>query len=260
MDGSLKTTPIKAIERIISQSVGQNSRVTLENDVDDDIFPMDFVYTQENVLRDSAEAFSKRPQKCCPCPNRCKFGANCANKWLNHYQPKLPRNVVHGLSCTCDKSCRYCLLEKGSHVDVCIFKTPHTGWGVRANKKIAKGEFIEAYTGSVVLRQNARCEVSELNWYRFNLDDWCNIDARYFGNFTRFINHSCDPNVAGVQLRTGLDAAVPGHVSFHAMKDIDVGEELTLHYHYKVADVRRPSVCVRCNCGSARCTGYLARY
>eukprot|EP00056_Hartaetosiga_gracilis_P002870 m.57403 g.57403 ORF g.57403 m.57403 type:complete len:384 (+) comp11228_c0_seq3:118-1269(+) len=52
------------------------------------------------------------------------------------------------------------------------------------------------------------------------------VDARHFGNVSRFINHSCSPN-----LRCGIRRwhMLP-HVVFIAVKDIDKGEEVCFDY------------------------------
>ena len=241
------------------------SRVTVVNEFDEAVFPWDFTYTNERQFTtDSQEpCFFDSPRKCCACPNLCMVEANCERKWFHKHQPSVPRSLATGSSRVCDKSCRYCLVEKGSHVDVCIFRTPRTGWGVRANKKIAKGEFIEEYTGEVVRFEDIDFDASEDSWYAFSLDRFYDVDARPCGNFTRFVNHSCEPNVVAVGLMPEEEqdgSRIPLRVCLFALADIRPAEQLTLDYNYEVfADRQDPTLSVRCHCGSARCRGYLVR-
>eukprot|EP01104_Vermistella_antarctica_P015786 TRINITY_DN524_c0_g1_i3.p1 TRINITY_DN524_c0_g1~~TRINITY_DN524_c0_g1_i3.p1 ORF type:complete len:244 (+),score=36.68 TRINITY_DN524_c0_g1_i3:877-1608(+) len=53
------------------------------------------------------------------------------------------------------------------------------------------------------------------------------IDATHYGNVSRFINHSCDPNLSALPVR--VDSIVP-HVAFFSLRPIRVGEELTFSY------------------------------
>ena len=53
------------------------------------------------------------------------------------------------------------------------------------------------------------------------------VDATSFGNETRFINHSCDPNLELHLVR--VDAMIP-YVCFFARRAIHAGEELTFDY------------------------------
>ena len=53
------------------------------------------------------------------------------------------------------------------------------------------------------------------------------IDATHCGSCARFINHSCEPNLAVILCR--IDSVVP-HVAFFARRDIAPGEELTIDY------------------------------
>lgn len=57
------------------------------------------------------------------------------------------------------------------------------------------------------------------------------IDAYFFGNLSRFINHSCKPNLKTVIIHNFDDNILFGRISFFATRDIKAGEELTLNYH-----------------------------
>lgn len=70
------------------------------------------------------------------------------------------------------------------------------------------------------------------------------IDASRSADALRFINHSCRPN-ATLKLNQG-------RVEFYALRDIAVGEELTVNYGPTHHQGR-----LKCRCGAAGCGGSL---
>jgi uncharacterized protein len=76
------------------------------------------------------------------------------------------------------------------------------------------------------------------------IDERSSIDASRGGDATAYINHSCDPNCYSRVTR--------GHMLFFALRDIAVGEELTLDYTPSQHPGRR------CTCGAANCRGVMA--
>jgi SET domain-containing protein len=83
------------------------------------------------------------------------------------------------------------------------------------------------------------------------------VDATEAGNFTRFINHSCDANLELMAVR--VDSYIPRLVLF-AQRDVKHGDELTFDYGGTSActnsseDAReRPQCC----CGATQCRGVL---
>ncbi len=78
------------------------------------------------------------------------------------------------------------------------------GWGLFALESIHKGDYIGPYCGEVVYDAEAdkrgEWDQYEKLFYLFSVDDEHAIDAKYFGNKQRFINHSasnpnCQPSV-----------------------------------------------------------------
>jgi SET domain-containing protein len=70
------------------------------------------------------------------------------------------------------------------------------------------------------------------------------IDASQSSDPLRFTNHSCQPN-AVLRIRQG-------RVEFYAMRDVAVGEELTVNYGETHHEGR-----LRCRCGAPGCIGRL---
>ena len=80
---------------------------------------------------------------------------------------------------------------------------------------------------------------------------YLSIDARRKGNLARFINHSCEPNC---EIMEWMVEGVP-RVGFFALRDISVGEEITMSSYGLMSTPnlkRRP-----CKCKSLSCTGYM---
>ena len=76
------------------------------------------------------------------------------------------------------------------------------------------------------------------------LSDKRAIDASNSTDPLRFTNHSCQPN-AVLRIRQG-------RVEFYAMRDVSVGEELTVNYGETHHEGR-----LRCRCGAPGCVGRL---
>lgn len=72
------------------------------------------------------------------------------------------------------------------------------GWGVRALANVPKGTFVGSYTGEILTAMEADRRTDDS--YYFDLDNGHCIDANYYGNVTRFFNHSCEPNVLPVRV------------------------------------------------------------
>ena len=70
------------------------------------------------------------------------------------------------------------------------------------------------------------------------------IDASASADPLRFTNHSCRPN-ASLRIRQG-------RVEFYAMRDLAVGEEITVNYGETHHEGR-----LACRCGAPACVGRL---
>lgn len=109
---------------------------------------------------------------------------------------------------------------------------PKVGWGVFAHKPIPQGQYISCYMG--LLRNkgwtnapiNNYCFTFPLQpWYSFTGFGWT-IDALHYGNLSRFINHSDEPNC---KTELGFISPWP-YVIIAAKRDILPGEQLCYDY------------------------------
>ncbi|KAH8593378.1 hypothetical protein B0O99DRAFT_627018 [Bisporella sp. PMI_857] len=189
-------------------------------------------------------------------------------------------------SCSCSLECPNRVVERGRKIPLNIFKTDDSrGWGVRSSARIKKGQFIDRYLGHIITSEEATArradsEVAQRkDVYLFALDKFSDpdsmdprlagppleVDGEFMSGPTRFINHSCEPNLR-IFARVGDHADKHIHdLAFFAIHDIEPGTELTFDYvDGGDADLVRDSKNVhkvkdmtKCLCGSKKCRGYL---
>jgi SET domain-containing protein len=83
------------------------------------------------------------------------------------------------------------------------------------------------------------------NEFIFSVNEEYDLDGNIPTNLARFINHSCAPNC-----EAHVEA---GEVWMMALRDIQLGEEITFNYGYDLEDYRDHP----CSCGGASCVGYI---
>ncbi|KAM0744753.1 hypothetical protein ACQRIT_000137 [Beauveria bassiana] len=152
--------------------------------------------------------------------------------------------------CACSSECPNRVVERGRTVPLQIFRTQNRGWGVRSQVPIKQGQFVDRYLGEIITaeeadRRRANSAVSQQkDVYLFALDKFTDkdsldprlngppleVDGEFMSGPTRFINHSCDPNLR-IFARVGDHADKHIHdLALFAIKDITRGEELTFDY------------------------------
>lgn len=94
----------------------------------------------------------------------------------------------------------------------------------RPGARFDKGRYIGEYTGELLPLDSHPADTAGL--YRYEIPGVCAVDAEQAGNWTRFMNSSCTPNV-----KPWGDVVGKRHVIvFQALRDIGGGEELTFNY------------------------------
>lgn len=132
--------------------------------------------------------------------------------------------------------------------------SPVHGTGVFATRPIAAGEKIGVYAGRrYTARQAAARDWDHSLTYVFGLADGSVIDAAEGGNETRFLNHSCAPNV---QAQEEPGPRRRPAVVFYALRDLAAGEELFIDYAL-VVEEPQPGATYACHCGATACRGTL---
>mmetsp|Transcript_26278 Transcript_26278/g.64917 ORF Transcript_26278/g.64917 Transcript_26278/m.64917 type:complete len:1013 (+) Transcript_26278:112-3150(+) len=176
----------------------------------------------------------------------CEEG--CQNRHMRHECSSDNCLVEQGERCT-NRS-----IQRGQVPQLSVFKTFMRGWGLRADEAIPSGQYCVEYVGEVIDREewerrNALEGEHEAMYY-MNFSQMLIIDARRKGNASRFINHSCDPNVVVQKWYVNSEP----RLAMFALRDICAREELT--YDYNVLWTGRAGQ--RCYCGASNCTGQLS--
>eukprot|EP01018_Ginkgo_biloba_P018282 Gb_25369 [translate_table: standard] len=211
---------------------------------------------------------------------------------------KKPLIYECGDKCKCPPSCRNSTTQKGLKNHLEVFKTSDRGFGVRCWDSIAVGTFIYEYTGEVVSEEEAALQ-HEGNEYILSAmhsqerwTDWGSIvdilckqkqqdvssqapssfssfvDASKMGNVSRFINHSCSPNVFIQFILHDHQDTRFSHIVFFATENIPPLTELTFDYGTNVPRVgdiegsggyKGASKSKVCLCGASNCKGNFVR-
>lgn len=191
--------------------------------------------------------------------------------------------------CNCSLKCPNRVVERGRTVPLQIFRTEDRGWGVRCPVNIKQGQFVDRYLGEIITsqegdRRRAESTISQRkDVYLFGLDKFSDpnsldpllaaapleVDGEWMSGPTRFINHSCDPNMR-IFARVGDHADKHIHdLALFALRDIPAGEELTFDYLGKPGEVDKDELdndaqdpskikdMTKCKCGAKNCRGFL---
>ena len=130
------------------------------------------------------------------------------------------------------------------------------GKGVFAVSDFAQGETIIEYVGEIItwkeaLRRHPHDPKDPNHTFYFHIDETHVIDAKYGGNSSRWINHSCKPNCEPDE--------VEGRIFIKALRDIQAGEELNYDYGLVIEAPLTPALKLEypCWCGAKKCRGTL---
>ncbi|KAI6188898.1 Aspartate--tRNA ligase, cytoplasmic [Aphelenchoides besseyi] len=147
-------------------------------------------------------------------------------------------------ACSCHGQCanRFRTPKPKFNLVVRMCKDVNKGFGVFAKEPIQSGSFVCEIAGTYLPLKRWKT-LNVVNFiYRFLLRNPYNlsfasnrqvhtcIDARECGNESRFVNHSCSPNLRFLQSANHYVAYQPIRVLLYAANDIKAGEELTLNY------------------------------
>ncbi|KAI9677262.1 MAG: hypothetical protein M1829_002604 [Trizodia sp. TS-e1964] len=183
--------------------------------------------------------------------------------------------------CNCGSNCKNKVVQWGRQVPLEIFKTTNRGWGLRALADLRKGEFVDVYKGEIIPLEEADKRAKQATGkdiYLYSLDKFCEdnwemckdrqyvVDGEFYAGPTRFINHSCAPNLR--QFTVSYNHADPCiyDLAFFALEPIKAGTELTFDYLDKdetddetkgEEEETEGKKRIKCLCGAARCRKWL---
>ncbi|XP_074289932.1 histone-lysine N-methyltransferase, H3 lysine-9 specific SUVH4-like [Silene latifolia] len=192
-----------------------------------------------------------------------------------------------GPNCGCGPACVNRTSQQGLRFRFEVFRTLHKGWGVRSWDYIPAGSPICEYIG--VLKRSDEANSVLDNMFIFDIDclqtikglegrerrlrdvsipsevlsdkvedgtaEFC-IDAVSTGNFARFINHSCEPNLFIQCILSSHHDLNLARVMLFAADNIPPLQELSYDYGYALDSVIGPDGKIKqmaCYCGAAGC-------
>ncbi|XP_059668643.1 histone-lysine N-methyltransferase, H3 lysine-9 specific SUVH4-like [Cornus florida] len=203
-----------------------------------------------------------------------------------------PKSVVFecGPNCGCGRDCVNRTSQRELKYRLEVFRTPKKGWAVRSWDYIPSGAPVCEYVG--VLKKTDEVDTASENYYIFDIDclqtmkgldgrerrfrdvalptscvhnggddksdsvpEFC-IDAVSKGNVTRFINHSCQPNLFVQCVLSSHHDIKLARVVLFAADNIPPLKELTYDYGYALDSVMGPDGKIKqlaCYCGAADC-------
>lgn len=138
------------------------------------------------------------------------------------------------------------------------FKTEGRGWGVQSVEDVEAGTLVSEYVGEAIDDEEVarrlwlakQEEGEDADFYMVEAMG-TTVDARYYGNESRFLNHSCDPNCRLEKWNVGGSY----RLGIFAIKDIPAGTEYCWDYQFANFEGARPK---RCRCGAVNCRKVLA--
>ncbi|KAJ3522364.1 hypothetical protein NM688_g8883 [Phlebia brevispora] len=148
--------------------------------------------------------------------------------------------------CGCGEECQNRVVQRGRKIRVNIQKTPHKGWGIFAADRIPANTFVGIYAGEYLTDAEGNERGKKYNQvgrtYLFDIDFWylkkddpdkpvkyC-VDAFHAGNFTRYLNHSCDPNCQLSPCYINEANIEKPLLAIFTRRDVAAGEELCFSY------------------------------
>ncbi|KAM4721696.1 histone-lysine N-methyltransferase SETMAR [Rhinophrynus dorsalis] len=220
----------------------------------------------------------------CDCKGSCQEACICLPHGFNYVsrtvvssqRPILECNIM----CKCRDTCPNRETQQGLQFHLCVCKRPGKGWGLCTKQDIPRGRFVCEYAGEVLGQEEARSRIQSQNPSANNyiiavyehlqggqtLKTF--IDPTHKGNVGRFLNHSCQPNLFMLPVRT--HSMVP-KLALFAARDILAGEELCYDYSGRsfnpIPDGENQTRGreqeeintdrKKCLCGTTLCSGYL---
>jgi len=182
---------------------------------------------KKSLLKKKRPTAKRRVAKKAPAPKkRAKISkpgrAGRVNEWM-----ELRRSAIHGLGAFAARD-----IPKDTRIIEYV------------GERIGNAEADRRYNDAAMKRHHT---------FLFILNDRVCLDAAFEGNESRFLNHSCAPNVEAVITR--------GHIYLEAIKKIPAGTELVYDYQfeddpkYTMEDLKFYA----CRCGAPNCRGTIVK-
>ena len=208
----------------------------------------------------------------CSCMCTCAYDSNGRLK-IDYFATASKPVFECNSKCRCATTCPIRVTQNQPLTTLRVFETESKtkGYGVVCSHFLHRGTFVGEYVGQVISKSEVKRRLDKLTpsdpcyivTYKEHLSRGpiltTNIDATHAGNITRFINHSCGPNLTMIPVR--VDSIVP-RLCLFACKDIESGTEMCFSYFgCSSVDILDKKAVVlgkkTCLCGSKHCLGFL---
>ncbi|XP_069871268.1 histone-lysine N-methyltransferase EHMT1 isoform X2 [Dipodomys merriami] len=259
-----------AVEKTMSRDIARGyERIPIPcvNAVDSEPCPTNYKYVSQNCVTSPMSIDRNITHlQYCVCvddcsSSTCMCGQLSMRCWYNKDGRLLPEfNMAEpplifecNHACSCWRNCRNRVVQNGLRARLQLYRTQDMGWGVRSLQDIPLGTFVCEYVGELI--SDTEADVREEDSYLFDLDNkdgevYC-IDARFYGNVSRFINHHCEPNLVPVRVfMSHQDLRFP-RIAFFSTRLIQAGEQLGFDYGERFWDIK--GKLFSCRCGSPKC-------
>ncbi|KAK9076009.1 hypothetical protein SSX86_004339 [Deinandra increscens subsp. villosa] len=239
----------------------------------------EFAYTNEGTIKedilDGCIKTNRDPQKChvsyCEeCPLEKSKNEGVLGTCKGHSDRSFIKECW--LKCGCNKKCGNRVVQCGIRYELQVFMTPGgKGWGLRALEDLPKGAFVCEFVGEVLTCNELYNRVSQSSrkdeyaypvfldaeWgeeVEFKEDEALCLDATYYGNVARFINHRCfDANLVEIPVEVENPDRHYYHLALFTTREVKALEELTRDYGIDFDDNDDPIKAFECLCGSPFC-------
>ncbi|KAL8099349.1 histone-lysine N-methyltransferase SUVR4-like isoform X1 [Apium graveolens] len=241
----------------------------------------EYAYTKQGLLKEefltlyismSLEPHKHYLFKCQDCPlerarNSCK-PEPCKGHLVRKFIKECWRK------CGCSMLCGNRVVQRGITRKLQVFLTKEgKGWGLRTLEDFPKGAYVCEYVGEILTNmelyeRNKQSDENKRHTYPVYLDaDWGServlkdedalcLDATYYGNVARFINHRChDANLLAIPVEVESPDHHYYHIAFFTKEKVSALEELTWDYGLDFDDQNHPIDAFECCCNSPFCRG-----
>ncbi|KAL8262034.1 hypothetical protein R6Q59_026083 [Mikania micrantha] len=239
----------------------------------------EFAYAKEGLVKeeliDECIEMKRDPQKHClsyckECPLERSKNEEIVESCKGHSAKSFIKECW--LKCGCNKQCGNRVVQRGIQRKLQVFMTfEGKGWGLRTLEDLPKGAFVCEYVGEVLTNAELVDRVSkssnknehaypillDANWgaeSELKDEEALCLDATYYGNVARFINHRCfDSNLVEIPVEIENSDHHYYHLAFFTTRKVKALEELTWDYGIDFDDEEHLLKAFSCQCGSRFC-------
>ncbi|XP_059149000.1 histone-lysine N-methyltransferase NSD2-like [Physella acuta] len=213
--------------------------------------PAPYKFIKSNVPIGSVQIYKAELSEIPRCECKPDQEDACTSDCLN----KMMMYECHPAVCPAGEKCHNQRFQKRQYPECEPFKSEARGWGLKCLEDIKKGQFVQEYVGDLIDEEECKRRIEQAhddnitNFYMLTMDKNRIIDAGPKGNYSRFMNHSCCPNLETQKWMVNGDI----RVGLFALCNISKGSELTFNYNLECLGNEKKA----CACGSDNCSGFL---